>query len=152
LPAEISRESSVPPLPPEEEAALRAAVEEALRSEGVPDAEVAVHLGDDALLQALNRRFRGADRPTDVLSFCLEDGDGPPLPPGVRAPLGDVVISVERARQQAAAFGHSLRRELCYLAVHGTLHLLGYDDADPAGEAEMARRAEAVLGRLGIGR
>lgn len=139
------------PLPAETEAAILAAVEATLACEGNPDDDVCVHLADDALLQTLNHTYRGLDRPTDVLSFRLLE-EGEVLPPGERATLGDVVISLARAEAQAAEYGHGLRRELCYLAVHGTLHLLGYDDEEPQDAAEMARRAEVVLSGMGIGR
>lgn len=142
VPAEITYAESVAPPAEEDLRAMTSAVGEVLRSEGQPDAEVSVHLADDPLLHDLNRRYRGVDRPTDVLSFPMEE-DGA---------LGDVVISMDRVREQAAAFGHGEQRELCYLAVHGTLHLLGYDDGEAVGEADMAARAERVLGRLGIGR
>jgi len=144
VPAEITY-AEPPELPQATEAALCAAVSAALDAEGAPEALVSVHLADDRLLHELNRSYRGVDRPTDVLSFGLGEG-----PPG--SALGDVVISLERARAQAEAFGHSELRELCYLAVHGTLHLLGHDDADERGEAAMAARAEAVLSSLGVGR
>ena len=147
VPVEVTYAETVPVLAPEDEAALADAVDAALRAEGAPGALVSVHVADDELLHRLNREYRGVDRPTDVLSFLLgEPGEDP------EAPLGDVVISRQRALEQAERFGHSARREFCYLAVHGTLHLLGYDDADPEGEAQMAARAEAVLGALGVRR
>lgn len=138
-------------LAPDSEAAILGAVQAALSAEGNPEAEVSVHLADDGLLRSLNRTYRGLDRPTDVLSFRLAE-EGEALPPGESGTLGDVVISLERAQAQAVEYGHDLRRELCYLAVHGTLHLLGYDDQTSEGAAEMARRAEVVLSGLGIGR
>jgi len=72
--------------------------------------------------------------------------------PGDDSPwlLGDVVISLPRARAQADSFGHDLARELCYLAVHGTLHLLGYDDEDPTAAEAMAAEAEAVMAEIGL--
>ena len=149
MPLDLTYAECMPELPPADAAAIASAVDAALAAEGVPGALVSLHLADDALLHELNRTYRGIDRPTDVLSFLLGDGD---TPAGAEAALGDVVISRERAAAQALQFGHSERRELCYLAVHGTLHLLGYDDADAAGEAAMAELAEAVLGRLGIAR
>ncbi len=145
MPADITWAESVAAPDREDLAAVARAVDAALRAEGHPDAEVSVHLADDALLHTLNRQYRGMDRPTDVLSFLLEDDPA-------AGPLGDVVISLDRVREQAVAFGHSARRELCYLTVHGTLHLLGYDDEDASGEAAMAARAEEVLGMLGLGR
>ncbi len=144
MPAEISWTEGFA-LPDPDLATVAAAVQAALAAEAAPAALVSVHLADDALLHELNRRYREVDRPTDVLSFALG-----PAPDG--AAIGDVVISLPRARAQARAFGHSDLREVCWLAVHGTLHLLGYDDGDEAGEAAMAARGEAVLAGLGVGR
>ena len=144
MPADISFAEGAA-LPGATESTLAAAVQATLAAEGAAAAIVSVHLGDDALLHDLNRTYRGVDRPTDVLSFTLGA-------PGDEPCLGDVVISLSRAGAQALAYGHSELREVCYLAVHGTLHLLGYDDADAAGEAAMAARAEAVLAGLGVGR
>lgn len=110
--------------------------------------EVGLRLTDDAELHELNRRFRGVDAPTDVLSFPCDD----PPAPGEAPYAGDVGISLERARAQAQAFGHGLAREVCYLAVHGVLHLLGYDDAAEADLAVMHRETEAVLAEMGLSR
>jgi probable rRNA maturation factor len=162
--AEWTEDDAFPPLPAEDRDLVLRVVEMLLETSGWPSAEVSLHLTGDETLHQLNRTYRDVDRPTDVLSFPLLE---PPVRPGVTfatwstlpgaatggAPfLGDVVVSRQRAAAQASAYGHSLQRELCYLAVHGVLHLLGYDDADPEGEAEMARRAEAVLAALGVRR
>ncbi len=117
-------------------------------SEGV---EVGVTFLDDAAIQELNRDYRDKDRPTDVLSFALNEGDEPEI---VDAPeeelLGDILISLETTARQAEEYGHSLERELAYLTVHGMLHLLGYDHEEPADQAEMRLEEEAVLAALGI--
>jgi probable rRNA maturation factor len=91
---------------------------------------------DDAYIRELNCRYRGIDAPTDVLSFSMSEGDFADLHPDV---LGDVVISVETARSQAKAAGHSLADELKLLAIHGTLHLLGFEDETASGRARMLR-------------
>lgn len=148
LPAELTYADAVPPLSATDAELIAAAVDHVLAAEGAAAEVVSVHVADDALLHTLNRTYRGVDRPTDVLSFLLTDKGAA----AAAGPLGDVVISRERVRAQAEHFGHSERREFCYLAVHGTLHLLGYDDADAAGEAVMAAKAEAVLAALGVGR
>lgn len=137
------------------------AIETALAHAGLATAEVSLSIVDDARIQALNREYRAQDRPTDVLSFPLlapdelaapanrpggREGNEPPLL------LGDVVISLPRAQAQAEAYGHSLARELGFLAVHGTLHLLGYDHDTPEEEARMEAETEAVLGMVGLGR
>ena len=98
----------------------------------------------------MNRLYRGYDRPTDVLSFALQDPmpDTPPMPPVPGQPvlLGDVIISVDTAERQANALGISLEQELALLTVHGILHLLGYEDETEAGAARMRVREQAVLG------
>ncbi len=127
---------------------LRRSVERALARHGSEPAEVSVYVTDDGEVQELNRQYRGIDAPTDVLSFPMDDKPEP----GEPWLLGDVVISLPRARSQAEAFGHDLDRELCYLAVHGTLHLLGYDDEEPQAAQAMAAEAEAVMAELGITR
>lgn len=104
--------------------------------------EMAVVLGDDAELAGLNARYRGKEGPTDVLSFPVDAGA---LPEGVEPPLGDVVISVAYAERSAARTGNELREELCLLAVHGLLHLIGYEDETEAG-AEAMREIEVELG------
>jgi probable rRNA maturation factor len=108
--------------------------------------EVSVVVTDDSTVQQLNRDYRGVDAPTDVLSFSQTEvltdaGEQFPTVPGEARLLGDVVISGDRVRAQAAEYGHSQRRELAYLTVHGLLHLLGYDhETDP--ERQVMRRAE----------
>src|SRR5688572_12775303 len=91
------------------------------------EAELSVVFCDDAFIQALNREYRGYDRPTDVLSFPQE-----PTPAGTEL-LGDVVISVETAQRQAREQGHALGHEVAWLLCHGVLHLLGYDDETDEG-------------------
>ncbi len=112
--------------------------------------EVAVVVTDDDALHELNRRFRGIDRPTDVLAFP-DETHGPFVnAPGQARYLGDVVISFPRAAEQAAAGGHAVEDELQLLAVHGVLHLLGYDDQDEEQRAQMWAAQAAVLRALGV--
>ncbi len=116
--------------------------------------EVGVLIADDTRLHALNRDYRGVDAPTDVLSFGDDGATGPFVsqPEGPRY-LGDIAISLERALAQADEYGHSPARELAYLAVHGTLHLLGYDhERGPDDAAAMRAHEEAVLFALGLER
>ena len=140
---------------------LRKVIRAALAAEGVDfPCEVDVSVTDDGGIHEINREMRGVDRPTDVLSFpCfdLTPGELPGVedadPGSGLAPLGDMVISLERAREQAREYGHSDRRELAYLAVHSVLHLLGYDHLDEGPEkARMRAREEAILAELGIER
>lgn len=123
---------------------VRRAVEATLEAEGAVDREVSVLLTDDREIHALNRTYRGLDAPTDVLAFALDEGLGPR-----DAGLGDVVISVERARAQAKSRRVDLDRELELLAVHGTLHLLGYDHAEAEEARAMRNRTRAIRRRLG---
>ena len=133
----------------------------ALKAEGVDvPCEVNILFTDDAGIHQINLDMREVDRPTDVLSFPmfeLEPGEHPTEedadPATGLVPLGDMCISLERAEAQAAEFGHSVQRELCYLTVHSVLHLLGYDHLDEGPmKAQMREREEAILGALGIGR
>jgi probable rRNA maturation factor len=114
--------------------------------------EVSVLFCDDPVIHSLNREYRGIDRPTDVLSFSLVEGDAEPALPAVGPteplPLGDLVISVETARRQAEAQGHSLAREVEWLLLHGMLHLLGYDDTTDDGLQSMIARQRAVLDEM----
>ena len=122
--------------------------------------EVNILVTDDAAIHQINLDMRGVDRPTDVLSFPmfeLEPGEHPggedADPATGLIPLGDMVLSLERAREQAEEFGHSVEREVCYLAVHSVLHLLGYDHMDEGPmKAQMREREEAILTALGIKR
>ncbi|SHN86051.1 rRNA maturation RNase YbeY [Desulfitobacterium chlororespirans] len=121
-------------------------------SAGSEEAEVSLTLVDDARIHELNRDYRGVDRPTDVLSFALQEEteDEPDILDYEDHLLGDIIISVERARAQAADYGHSFERELVYLAVHGTLHLLGYDHLEEEDKEEMRRQEEAVMSQIGL--
>lgn len=141
---------------------LRKAVKAVLRMEGVTlPCEVDVLLTGDAGIRKINFEQRRVDRPTDVLSFPEFDfAPGQPPTPETAGdlvdfsgllPLGDMVISLERAAAQAKEYGHSNRRELAYLAVHSTLHLLGYDHLDEGPQkARMREREEAVMEELGL--
>lgn len=124
---------------------LRRAVEAALEAEGAAGGCVTLLLTDDGVLRDLNYRFRGKDRPTDVLSFSSEPAPGSPEAAHAPRELGDIAISIPRAAEQARAVGHSLQAEVEHLAVHGVLHLLGYDDETEAGAAEMREREGRIL-------
>ena len=144
--------------------ALREVIPAALEAEGVGlPCEVDVLFTDDEGIHQINLEQRDVDRATDVLSFPMFEftpGEHPTpededlLDPGSEVlPLGDMVLSVDHIKAQAAEFGHSERRELCYLAVHSVLHLLGYDHLDEGPQKkQMREREEAILGALGITR
>lgn len=130
---------------------IRAAVSRTLDAERFPyDAEVSVTLCDNAYIHALNRKFRGVDRPTDVLSFPLyEDGEFDMTECIEGAVLGDVVISLERAAEQAAELCHSAREEVAFLTVHSVLHLLGYDhELSPEEEERQCERQRLIMKEL----
>lgn len=113
------------------------------------DAEVSLTFTDDAGIRELNREYRGKDRATDVLSFPLLTGDTP-LVPGMPAELGDIVLSLERARAQGETYGHGFLREVCFLVIHSTLHLLGYDhETGEADELDMRARQTAIAAICG---
>ncbi len=117
------------------------------------NAEVSVTFVDNEEIRSMNRKFRNIDAATDVLSFPLGENGEYDLNPATGAKLlGDVVISLERARDQAEEFGHSLEREVCYLSVHSMLHLLGYDHMEPREKAEMRMKEETVMTRIGLER
>ena len=132
---------------------IRRAILATLDYEGfVYDAEVSVTLVDDEYIRALNREYRGKDAPTDVLSFPLyEDGNFDISECIGGAMLGDIVISVERAKEQALEIGNSFLREVAFLTVHSTLHLLGYDHERSAEEdEEQCRRQREIVEKLEI--
>ena len=128
-------------------AVIRRALAAAARLEAVaPGLSVSVLVTDDAEIRELNRRFAGEDHATDVLSF----GAGPtPGAPGEGGELGDIVLSMDHLQAQAAAAGHSLERETAVLTVHGFLHLLGYDHAEPDEERRMFARTDEILAAMG---
>lgn len=117
-------------------------------------AEVSVTLVDNEAIKQINKEFRDKDRETDVISFPLGDGGEYDVNPENDAyMLGDIVISMEKAQAQAIEYGHSLVREVGFLATHSTLHLLGYDhENDPQGEAVMFELQERILNKLNITR
>ena len=130
---------------------VRRAISETLAYEDFPyDAEVSVTLSDNEYIKKLNRKYRNKDSATDVLSFPLfekeelseaTDGDA----------LGDIVISLERAREQANEYGHSFEREVAFLTVHSMLHLLGYDhEISEEDEKEMFFKQEEILKTIGL--
>lgn len=138
-----------------DEPLTRGLIAATVRAELGPGAyTLALHLVSDATIHHLNRDHRGVDAPTDVLSFGLHDPDGMrfTLPPGEPTPLGDVVISHERALAQAAEYGHPPAREMAYLATHGTLHVLGYDHEAEADRERMRQREEDALAGVGLSR
>ena len=122
------------------------------------DAEISFTFTDNEGIREINREYRNIDRPTDVLSFpmlefCDDETDVEYETENGLVLLGDIVISIERAKEQAQEFGHSLRRVLAFLTAHSMLHLLGYDHVDdPVGEKMMIEKQDIALNALGITR
>ncbi|MGI5887843.1 MAG: rRNA maturation RNase YbeY [Oscillospiraceae bacterium] len=117
-------------------------------------AEISVSLVDNAKIRELNAKYRNKDSETDVLSFPqFEKGKWEPNPETGVVVLGDIVISVEKAMEQAEEFGHSLQREIAFLTVHSMLHLLGYDhESGGIEEVRMREREEYILKQIGLPR
>lgn len=145
---------------------LRRVICQAAEQEGCPyEFEVNLTFTDNEGIRELNREFRELDVPTDVLSFPLvnypEPGNFSQLQKESAGPeyfhpetgelvLGDIVISLERAKMQAEEYGHSLKREICFLTAHSMLHLFGYDHMEEKEREEMEQRQEQILQTLGI--
>ncbi|HRX58498.1 MAG TPA: rRNA maturation RNase YbeY [Eubacteriales bacterium] len=125
------------------------AVSAALENGGA-GGDVCVLITDAEEIQSLNRNYRKIDRVTDVLTFPAWEGEAILCPKDEY--LGDIAICYERAQQQAQDYGHSLERELAFLAVHGALHLLGYDHMTPEDEKTMQKKQEEILTGLGLTR
>ena len=132
----------------------RRAVETVLEHEQYNNpCEVSVTYTDNRQIHGLNLQYRGVDRPTDVLSFPLMDFTGESDEPVADEPvvsLGDIVISLEKAAEQANEYGHSFDREVAFLTVHSMLHLLGYDHMEEDEERDMRARQRTVMELLGL--
>ncbi len=135
---------------------IREAVEATLDFEDYRNiCEVSVTFTDNEGIRELNNKFRQIDRPTDVLSFRLFDFDGeseePPVD-DIMNMLGDIVISLEKAKEQAEEFGHSFEREVAFLCVHSMLHLLGYDhETSEEDDKNMRARQSEIMNIIGLG-
>jgi probable rRNA maturation factor len=139
---------------------LEELLETAAAMENVRTGVVSLSFVDDETIHQLNQQYRGIDRPTDVLSFAMEesiedemviqideeDQDGPSL----EHLLGDIIISVPTAKAQSKEYGHSPEREIGFLFVHGFLHLLGYDHQDGVSEESMFAKQEEILQKVGL--
>lgn len=123
--------------------------------EGIEEAEVSVTFVTNEAIHEINREYRDKDQPTDVISFALEEmgeDEVQIIGEGMPRVLGDIIISTDRTREQAEEYGHSFERELGFLAVHGFLHLLGYDHMNEADEKEMFGKQDEILELYGLGR
>lgn len=149
------------------EKVLQKVILEAIKQEKCPyECEVNITFTDNDGIREINREFRELDVPTDVLSFPMADYPTPAdfsylknenaamyfnLETGELL-LGDIIISIERAREQAKEYGHSVKREICFLAAHSMLHLMGYDHIDEQERLIMEQKQEQILSALGITR
>ncbi|RCW65335.1 rRNA maturation RNase YbeY [Saliterribacillus persicus] len=117
--------------------------------------ELSVGFVNNEEIQELNKNYRQIDKPTDVLSFALEDekeGELKIIGEDVPLMLGDIIISVDKAKEQAKDYNHSLERELGFLALHGFLHLNGYDHMSEEDETKMFDRQKEILDAFGLSR
>lgn len=122
---------------------VKKVINKAIELEGLDNLEFNIILVDNNYIHELNKNYRGIDRETDVITFALEDSkDFVDIDSRV---LGDIYISLDKAHSQAIEYGHSFTRELCFLAVHGFLHLLGYDHMNIEDEKIMFARQELIL-------
>ena len=121
----------------------------AIKNQKLDNLEFNIIIVDNNYIHKLNRDYRNIDRPTDVITFALEDYEDIKLEHRM---LGDIYISLDKARSQAEEYGHSFKREICFLAVHGFYHLLGYDHMTEADEKVMFAKQEEVLNSYGITR
>lgn len=119
------------------------------------DAEVSISFVNNEQIQVINRDYRDKDKPTDVISFAMQEMEDEELEivgEGLPVVLGDIIISLDKAKEQAEEYNHSFERELAFLALHGFLHLLGYDHLNAEDEKKMFRRQDEILGEFGIER
>ena len=130
---------------------VREAIEKTLFYERFwKDTEVSVTFCNNPYIHKLNKEYRNIDKPTDVLSFPLFEKEELSMMNGQAVQLGDIIISLERAEEQAKEIGNSFEREIAFLAIHSTLHLLGYDHEKENEEEDMCRRQKDIVATLDI--
>lgn len=127
---------------------MKKVLEIAIKEEALNDVEFNVILVDNNYIHELNKNYRKIDRETDVITFALEDNEE--VNEEEHRLLGDIYISVDKAKSQALEYGHSFKREICFLAVHGFLHLLGYDHMNKHDEEIMFSKQELILNEANI--
>ncbi|MBQ1551259.1 MAG: rRNA maturation RNase YbeY [Bacilli bacterium] len=130
---------------------VKKVLEFGMKKEKLNNTSFNVIIVDNNYIHELNKNYRDIDRETDVITFALEDEDSVKLPGDMRI-LGDIYISIDKARSQAIEYGHSFEREICFLAVHGFYHLLGYDHMNEEEEKIMFGKQEEVLSEYGVTR
>lgn len=137
------------------EAVEKACLETLKYEEFDEDCEISLSFVTNEEIHQINRQFRNVDAPTDVLSFpqlTFEEGEEADVNENGEIVLGDIIISVERAKEQAEEYGHGIKREIAFLTVHSMLHLLGYDHMEKDEEEDMFRRQKEILEIAGIPR
>ena len=143
---------------PNEEKLIKEVVSRVLEEEKVlPEVDVYITLTNNEEIHKINKEYRDVDRPTDVLSFPMYERDEiaglkNDTDDEIEKILGDIIVSIEKVREQAEEYGHSCERELAYLVTHGMLHLLGYDHMIEEEKAVMRKREEEILETLNITR
>lgn len=143
---------------PNEEKLIKEVVSRVLEEERVlPEVDVYITLTNNEEIHKINKEYRDVDRPTDVLSFPMYERDEiaglkNDTDDEIEKILGDIIVSIEKVREQAEEYGHSFERELAYLVTHGMLHLLGYDHMIEEEKAVMRKREEEILETLNITR
>ena len=130
---------------------VKKVLEFGMKKEKLNNTSFNVIIVDNNYIHELNKNYRDIDRETDVITFALEDEDSVKLPGDMRI-LGYIYISIDKARSQAIEYGHSFEREICFLAVHGFYHLLGYDHMNEEEEKVMFGKQEEVLSEYGVTR
>lgn len=141
---------------PNEEALIRKVVETVLTEENIKhDLDVYITLTNNEEIHKINKEHRDVDKSTDVLSFPMYERDEINLLKSEKNTeaeeiLGDIIVSIEKVKEQAEEYGHSFERELAYLVTHGMLHLLGYDHMADDEKETMRAREEEILGKMGI--
>lgn len=128
---------------------LNKLLEFTLKREKLDNVEFNIIFVDSDTIHNINKTYRHVDRVTDVISFALEDNKTIELDHRL---LGDIYICIDKAKEQALEYGHSFKRELSFLAIHGLLHLLGYDHMEEAEEKVMFQKQEDILSEFGINR
>ena len=124
---------------------LEKTVIQVLKSEGIKKAEISILLVDNKIIRKFNRKYRGIDRATDVLAFSQQEGRFSGLSPDL---LGDIIISVDKARSQSRDYKQSFKKELQLYLIHGCLHLLGYDDTTERDRERMQKKQEGMLDEI----
>ncbi len=122
----------------------------ALKKLDLKDVEFNIIFVDNEKIKEINKEYRGINRPTDVISFALEEGENPTFEFG--RVLGDIYISVDKIHSQAKDYGHSEKREMAFLTIHGLLHILGYDHIKKEDEIVMFKKQEEILSGYGLTR